>query len=175
MAAVEVSRAVITEEKLVDPSPAATEPQENSAPQEDSAAIVEKLDEISGADGKPDQPLEDKPNGVEETSTKETGETAAEQAVAEQSLAKETAEVKEETPEIAAAEVTEKPKDVIVVKESEPEVEPAAIVEAPPAKEDDPEAKEEACVEKLASVPNGENEKVPEVDGAEAAAAEAAE
>lgn len=173
MAAVEVSRAVTTEEKPVDPSPAVSEPQVKSVPDEDSAAketpTVEKVDEASAAESVPDQPIEEKANGVVETSTKEAGETAAEQPVAEESLIKETDEAKEETPEVAAAEVTEKPKDV---KESEPEVESA---EAPPAKEDDSEGNEEAAVEKLDSVANGENEKVPEVDGVEAVAAEGAE
>lgn len=170
MAAVEVSGApgeiVTTQEKFVDPTPA-TKPQENSVPEEDSAAketpTVEKLDETSEAGDAPDQLLEEKPNGVEETLTKETGETAAEKAVVEETPANETSEVKEETPEVAAAEVTEEPKDVFVVKaESDPEVESAAIVEAPPAKEDDPEASEEP----------EETEKAPEVDGAEAEVAE---
>jgi len=197
MAAVEVSAApgeiATNQEKMVDPAPAETEPQENSVTVEDSAAketpVVEKLDETSS--GEPDQQLEKKPNGVEETSIKETGETAAEQAVPEEIPAKESAEVKEETPEVAAAEVTEEPKEVFFVKESEPEVEaaailevspkeddpevePAAIVEATPAKEDDPEASQEPSVEKLASVPTGKIEKSPGVDGGKAAAAEAA-
>jgi len=64
--------------------------------------------------------------------------------------------------------VTEKAKDV---KEPEPEVESA---EAPPAKEDDSEGNEEAAVEKLDSVANGENGNVLEVDGIEAVAAEGA-
>jgi len=82
---VQVSRPVTTEEKPVDPSPAVSEPQEKSVPDEDSAAketpTVEKVDEASAAESVPDQPIEEKGNGVEETSTKEAGETATERKV----------------------------------------------------------------------------------------------
>ena len=111
--------------------------------------------------GAPDQPLEEKSNGVlEDTLTKEIGENVVEQAVAEENQGNRRSK---RINSWSSSCRSEKPKDVFVVKDSKPEVELAAIEEAPLAKENDPESSEEP--EKLA----------PDVDGGQAAAEETAE